>query len=48
MRSSALYRPFNFKTEMNVITRLMGLILAVVAVGMIGAGLRGMFPILTS
>ncbi|MEC0453475.1 NAAT family transporter [Bacillus subtilis] len=36
------------KTEMNVITRLMGLILAVVAVGMIGAGLKGMFPILTS
>jgi len=36
------------KTEMNVITRLMGLILAVVAIGMIGAGLKGMFPILVS
>ncbi|CAM5340032.1 hypothetical protein [Bacillus safensis FO-36b] [Bacillus safensis subsp. safensis] len=32
------------KTEMNVVTRLMGLILAVVAVEMIGAGLKGMFP----
>ncbi len=36
------------KTEMNVITRLMGLILAVAAVGMIGAGLKGMFPVLVS
>ncbi len=36
------------KTEMNVITRLMGLILAVTAVGMIGAGLKGMFPVLVS
>lgn len=34
------------QTEMNVITRLMGLILAVVAVGMIGTGLKGMFPVL--
>ncbi|WFA04647.1 NAAT family transporter [Bacillus sp. HSf4] len=34
------------RTEMNVITRLMGLILAVVAVGMIGTGLKGLFPIL--
>jgi multiple antibiotic resistance protein len=32
---------------MNVITRLMGLILAVVAVGMIGTGLKGMFPVLS-
>lgn len=36
------------KKEMNVITRLMGLILAVTAVGMIGAGLKGMFPVLVS
>ncbi|WP_353854547.1 NAAT family transporter [Bacillus sp. Bos-x628] len=36
------------KTEMNVITRLMGLILAVVAVEMIGAGLKGMFPMFIS
>lgn len=35
------------QTEMNVITRLMGLILAVVAVGMIGTGLKGMFPVLS-
>lgn len=36
------------KTEMNVVTRLMGLILAVVAVEMIGAGLKGMFPMFMS
>ncbi|SCB83540.1 membrane protein, MarC family [Bacillus altitudinis] len=36
------------KTEMNVVTRLMGLILAVVAVEMIGAGIKGMFPMLMS
>ncbi|ADP33894.1 marC integral membrane family protein [Bacillus atrophaeus subsp. globigii] len=36
------------KKEMNVITRLMGLILAVTAAGMIGAGLKGMFPVLVS
>ncbi|QYG90065.1 hypothetical protein HCU65_17205 [Bacillus atrophaeus] len=36
------------KTEMNVITRLMGLILAVAAAGMIEAGLKGMFPALVS
>jgi multiple antibiotic resistance protein len=33
---------------MNVVTRLMGLILAVVAVEMIGAGLKGMFPMFMS
>lgn len=36
------------KTEMNVVTRLMGLILAVVAVEMIGAGIKGIFPMLMS
>ncbi|OLP65259.1 hypothetical protein BACPU_17940 [Bacillus pumilus] len=36
------------KTEMNVVTRLMGLILAVVAVEMIGSGIKGMFPMLVS
>lgn len=33
-------------TGMNIVTRLMGMILAAVAVGMIAQGLRGAFPIL--
>jgi len=33
-------------TGMNIMTRLMGMILAAVAVGMIFQGLRGAFPVL--
>ena len=36
------------QSGMNIIVRIMGLVLAVIAIDMMASGLRGEFPVLTS
>ena len=39
-------RPVNRKTGIDIFTRLMGLILAAIAVEFVASGVRGLFPVL--